>query len=228
MPRPSTNVNGTSPSAKPHQEYFFSEADVMFRVENMLFRVHKRFFIRESPYFQSLFAIPGIPCEDPPGTSKTNPVVLNDITSEGFESLLWVFYNPKYSIYDASVEKWQMILTLAQKWTFKEVEQLCIRELERLTISPVEKIHIYQTFKLDRRLLLKSYMELTTRSDPLDIEEGHKLGIETSLQIARAREFARGSDSPSKRSSSAQLRESELLLLVQRTFGLGETRTNGS
>ena len=107
------------------------------------------------------------------------------------------------------------------------MEQLCIRELEKLTISPVEKIHIYQTFKLDRKLLLKSYMELTTRSDPLDLEEGHKLGIDTSLQIARAREHARGSDS-NKRSFSAQLRESELLLLVQRTFGLGETRTNGS
>jgi hypothetical protein len=138
-----------------------------------------------------------------------------------------VYPRRKYSIYDASVEKWQMILTLAKKWTFREVEELCIRELEKLTISPVEKIHIYQTFNLDRKLLLKSYMELTTRSDPLDLEEGNKLGLDTSLHIARAREFARGSDS-SKRSSSALLRESELLLFVQRTFGLGETRTNGS
>lgn len=39
-----------------------------------------------------------IPCRDPPGLSETNPVVFKDATSEGFEDLLWVFYNPYVTI----------------------------------------------------------------------------------------------------------------------------------
>ncbi|KAI0254404.1 hypothetical protein BJV78DRAFT_916593 [Lactifluus subvellereus] len=190
MPGPPSHSNGIV----PHSEYFYPEADVTFRVENILFRVHKRFFIRESLHFQSLFEASPIPCQDPPGSSATNPVVLNDTTSEGFAGLLWVFYNRQYSIYKATVDEWRAILALAQRWAFKEVEKLCVRELENLIIPPVDKIHLYQDFKLDKSLLIDSYLELTVRSEPLDLEEGRKLGIETSVQISRARELSRGSD----------------------------------
>jgi len=66
----------------------------------MMFRVHKRFFFRESSHFKSLFNSPAIPCPDPPGSSETNPVVFKekDITSDAFAHLLWVFYNPWVSI----------------------------------------------------------------------------------------------------------------------------------
>ena len=176
--------------------------------------------------------MPIIPCRDPPGSSETNPVVLEDATSEGFADLLWVFYNPcvilcpinlqahlcrrKYSIYTATVDKWMGILTLAQQWGFVEVENLCVRELERLTIPPVEKIRIYQDFNLDRKLLHKSYRALTIRDEPLDMEEGEKLGLSTSLNIARAREQARAHDG----SSTAQLQESGVESIIIHVFML--------
>jgi hypothetical protein len=93
------------------------------------------------------------------------------------------------------VEKWVEILALAQRWGFKEVEQLCIRELQKLPIAPIEKIHIYQAFAIDRSLLAKSFAKLTVRNEPLDLTEGNKLGIETVLQIAQARELFRSSSS---------------------------------
>jgi hypothetical protein len=37
--------------------------------------------------------VASVPCRDPPGLSETNPVVLDDATSEGFADLLWIFYN---------------------------------------------------------------------------------------------------------------------------------------
>jgi hypothetical protein len=82
-------------------------------------------------------------------------------------------------------------LTLAQRWGFFQVEKLCIRELEKLSIPPVEKIQLYQHFKIDPNLLHASYVALTIRPEPLDIEEGNKLELPTSLKIARARELAR-------------------------------------
>jgi len=120
-------------------------------------------------------------------------------------------------------------LILAQRWAFKEVEKLCVRELETLTIPPVEKIHLYQYFKLDKSLLVDSYLELTVRSDPLNLEEGRKLGIDTSVQISRARELSRGSDmGKGPLSPTVKLRDMELYMLIQDVFELGETRPNGS
>jgi hypothetical protein len=127
------------------------------------------------------------------------------------------------------VETWLSILSLAQRWNFKEVEELCIRELEKLAIPPVDKIQIYQAFKLEKTLLLNAYIELAVRPEPLNLEEGRKLGIDTALQIARARELSRRSDTGKGHRSpaSVQVRKVELRSLIQEAFGLGETRPNG-
>ena len=124
-------------------------------------------------------------------------------------------------MYTTTKEKWVEILDLAQKWSFKEVQQLCIREMQKLPIEPVDKIHIYQAFHLDRALLAESFAKLTIRPQPLNLEEGNKLGIETTLQIAQARELSRGSHSGT-RTSTIQLNESELHLVIRDAFGLGE------
>lgn len=124
------------------------------------------------------------------------------------------------------MDKWEAILVLAQRWAFKEVEKLCVRELEKLSIPPVDKIHLYQYFKLDKSLLIASYIELTARSEPLDLEEGRKLGIDTSVQVARARELFRGSNLGKR--PSVNLQDPELHELIQTVFGLGEMRPNGS
>ncbi|KAI9511473.1 hypothetical protein F5148DRAFT_1280749 [Russula earlei] len=174
-----------------HQVYYLRDADVIFRAENTLFKVHKHFFMRESPRFRDMFRSPSIPCTDPPGSSDTNPVVLKDTSADSFAAFLWVFYNPKYSIYIADVDQWWDILNLAQRWEFEEVELLCLRELEKLPITAVEKIRRYQEFKLDRALLAESFAMLMLRVEPLSIEEGRLLGIDTSLQIAQAREASR-------------------------------------
>ena len=125
----------------------------------------------------------------------------------------------KYSIYTTTLEKWVNILALAQKWGFNQVEELCVRELQKMSIPSVDKIHIYQAFRLDRTLLAESFVDLTIRPDPLNLEEANKLGIETTLQITRARELSRGSDSGT-RPSNIQLNGSELRSVIQKAFDL--------
>ena len=121
-----------------------------------------------------------------------------------------------------------MILELAQKWDFKQVEQLCIRELGRLALSPVDRIHIYQRHKLDETLLIDSFEELTTREDPIGMDEGYKLGLKTSLQIACAREKSRGPDTGTgglRSPSTVRLSPTDLRGLISEIF---QIQTNGA
>ena len=111
---------------------------------------------------------------------------------------------------------WVEILTLAQMWGFTEVENLCVRELENLSIPPVERIRIYRQFKLDKMLLLEPFAQLTIRTEPLSIEDGGSLGLETTLRIAQARELCRVPGSGPKL-SVAELKNSSF---IRRHFNL--------
>ncbi|KAN0130695.1 hypothetical protein V8E53_011370 [Lactarius tabidus] len=210
-----------------HPLYFFPDGDTTIKVEDSVFRIHRYFLIRESKYFRSTL-VTTIPCKDPPGSSETNPFVLKDATSEAFADLLWVFYNPEYSVYSATLERWKRILTLAQLWGFFQVQRLCVRELEKMTmplVDPVEKVQVYQEFNIDENLLHGAYVALTIRPEPLDMEEGSRLGLSTSLKIARARELARASHGATDifgPAAAAQLQEPEVQTLIRDIFRLQE------
>ena len=104
----------------------------------------------------------------------------------------------KYSLYRATVEEWTSILKLAHQWDFLGVKELAVRELEQLKIPALQKIVIYHSYALDRRLLQAAYTVFATRDESITIEEGRELGLETSLQLARARERVRAPASGGK------------------------------
>ena len=110
----------------------------------------------------------------------------------------------KYSLYDATVEEWTSILKLAHNWDFIGVKELALRELEQLVIPPLQKIVIYHSYGIDRRLLQAAYTAFAIRDEPITIEEGQELGLETALQLARAREFARAPASGGKKIKDAR------------------------
>jgi hypothetical protein len=122
-----------------------------------------------------------------------------------------------------------LILELAKKWDFKQVEQLCIRELEKLELSSVDRIQIYRKHELDETLLIDSFEDLTTRVEPIEMEEGLKLGLKISLQIACAREMSRGPDTGGLRSpSTVRLSPTDLRGLISNIFKLPQIHTNGA
>ncbi|KAI0300453.1 hypothetical protein B0F90DRAFT_1846470 [Multifurca ochricompacta] len=160
----SPNPNGER--AVRHGEYYIHGGDVIFRVENFLFRVHRYFFTRDSAYFRDKLPHPPPPGEFTKGSSDNNPFVLDDALKVDFERFLWVFYNPKYSLYEATVEEWTSILRLAHQWDFIEVKALALRELEQLAIPALQKIVIYHSHAIDRNLLQAAYTALTIRDEP--------------------------------------------------------------
>lgn len=110
----------------------------------------------------------------------------------------------KYSLYDATVEEWTSILKLAHNWDFLGVKELALRELEQLVIPPLQKIVIYHSYGIDRSLLQAAYTAFAVRDEPITIEEGKELGLETAIQLARAREFVRAPASGGKRIKDAR------------------------
>jgi hypothetical protein len=110
----------------------------------------------------------------------------------------------KYSLYDATVEEWTSILKLAHQWDFIGVKALALRELEQLKIPSLQKIVIYHSYAIDRSLLQVAYTAFAIRDESITLEEGQELGLETALQLARAREFVRAPATGGKRIKDAR------------------------
>jgi len=209
-----------------HPQYYIRSGDTTFIVENHLFRVHRFFFERESPYFRAMLSTPAAPGEQPRGTSDRDAFVLGDVKSADFALFLWVFYNPKYSLYDtATLDEWLRILKLAQHWGFTEVKHLVTRSLELLEIGHIQKIVLYHQYGIDRSLLISSYAAICARAEPISNDEGNALGIQTVLMLAAARERAR-CDPAAGPLSPAHITGSETQAIIQDVFGLTAPSTS--
>ena len=126
----------------------------------------------------------------------------------------FVLWQSDYS-WEAPYEKWRCILAQARQWGLAKVEKLCIRELGKKDIDPVEKIELYQYYNLSPNLLQSSFVQLTIRPETLSIEEGERLGIRTSIRLAQARERARDPNL-----AAITLEESEVQPVIEEVFEL--------
>ncbi|RPD57424.1 hypothetical protein L227DRAFT_230802 [Lentinus tigrinus ALCF2SS1-6] len=207
---------------KRHPKYYLNGGDVHFLVENYIYRVHRYFFERESAWFREKLGAPSPAGQQPKGSSDANPFPLDDVAADDFSKFLWVFYNPKYSIYDATLDDWVAILKLAFDWRFGEVKKLCTREIEKFEIAPVPKIELYQTYELDKKLLIPAFLYLCMRQEPLSLKEGRQIGLETALLVATARECARGKPigNGSRSPTAAELEEDDMVSIIKEIFGL--------
>lgn len=130
-----------------------------------------------------------------------------------------------YSLYDATVDDWSAILELAHRWGFPQVKALAVRELEKLEMSAIDRIVLYHRYEVDRALLIPRYAALCEREQPLTLEEGTRLGMETTLNIVRARECARSTPSLNGTRSPipAMIDAEEMGSIIKDLFGILET-----
>lgn len=127
----------------------------------------------------------------------------------------------KYSIYDADAEEWISILKLSYQWNFSEIKQMACRYLEEFEIDPIRKIELYQAYEVDRRLLIPAYTAIVNRTEPLTLEEGRRLSLETALLIATARECARGKLQSGKHTPvSASVKPDAMVDIIKEVFSL--------
>ncbi|KAJ7623704.1 hypothetical protein FB45DRAFT_752542 [Roridomyces roridus] len=186
-------------SVKTHPKYDFTGGDLHVIAENTEFIIHRYFFERESAKFRSLLSSPS-PGQPQQGSSKLTAIRLTEVTVKEFEKFLMVFYNPTYTLYPSTTASdWALILALADSWQFAEVAKLAIRELEKSTMSAIERIVLYQRhgLKLEAPELVVHYAEVGRRGFPLDLRESKMLALDTVVflnQVMHAVEKAKSGE----------------------------------
>lgn len=71
-------------------------------------------------------------------------------------------------------------------------------------LDALSRIELYNSYGVDRRELESAYRTLVARAEPLTLEEGERIGLETAIAIASARELVRSAKVtvPKKRSGA--------------------------
>ena len=128
-----TRPNSPNLPVHNHIEYYLPGGDLFILVDNTLFRVHSYFFRRESQNWRNLLGTTTT------GRTADAPLILNDefplrppATPSLFANFLWVFYNPRYSIYEASSATWRQIQLYAIHWRMDQIQDLAYRHLEAI------------------------------------------------------------------------------------------------
>jgi len=175
---------------KRHPKHYFEDGDVIFLVENVLFCVHRHFFVRESVFFRVMLSRPSGFNTFTDGQSDDRPIVLQNVKSIDFERILWMFYDGIYSDYTASAEEWSSIISLAHMWQFEHTSQAAFKAYAALpNVLPVEKIFMRRKYDFHGKDLVDAYVEICQRNHPLSIEEGDRIGVEALVLIAQIREL---------------------------------------
>ena len=140
---------------------------------------------------------------------------------------MWIFR--RYSLYQKSVEEWRIILNLADKFVFPEVKDLGVRELQKKSkaeLPLIDKMALYEKYKVDPRHLVPLYAELCERDEPLTLSEAKILGLEATLLVSNAREKLRAIPSGEGRSPLPEGMETgDVFRAVERELGIREGAT---
>ncbi|KAF5387246.1 hypothetical protein D9757_006856 [Collybiopsis confluens] len=164
-------------SEQIHSRFFLQDGNIDFRVNNVLFRVHRHFFF---PNARALLLIgPVLP-----------PVI--DLSVFGFSqvefaSFLSLFYPRTIGTYEIhGIQGWTTILKVANVLNFKDIRKLAIQRLDRIA-PPVDRIVLSRKYDV-QRWVVPAFKELCTSIEPLTNEEGRKLGVEGLMVLTRMKQ----------------------------------------
>jgi hypothetical protein len=101
-------------------------------------------------------------------------------------------------------------------WSFPQVKALAVRELEKLPMEDAHRISVYDTYGVNRALLLRCYVSLCQRREPLSLSEGHMLGVKSVILVSQTRELLRAplSDDGKYRTVAVELPASDMERIV--------------
>ncbi|OAX41238.1 hypothetical protein K503DRAFT_712991 [Rhizopogon vinicolor AM-OR11-026] len=177
-------------SAAQHHEHFYFTL-VTFLVEDCLFRVPYHALASQSDVFRDLALLPV--AHKAEGHSDTDPIVLEGIKREDFQSLMKVLYPmpvtrlPSDGL-PATIEEWTSVLKLSKMWCFNCIHEFAIEQLEpMLAERPIDKVVLAQDYGVTR-WLVSGLLELARRAEPVGSEDVQRLGLDTALKLADIRE----------------------------------------
>ncbi|KAK0212377.1 hypothetical protein DFS33DRAFT_21679 [Desarmillaria ectypa] len=165
--------------------------DVIFQVENRLFKVPSHYFVQNSEVFADTFGLPQ-GSQGPEGLSDENPVVLHGICAVDFEHLLEIIYPQKIpqDHFAFGKDEWTSVLRLSTMWHLSDIRQLAIKHLQQdPKLDPVERVVLAKSYSVSSWLRL-GYLSLVKRAQPLSVDEAEQIGFKSAIQIFQLREDA--------------------------------------
>jgi len=172
----------------PHLDFYFS--DIIFLVENQLFKVPRRNFAIESEVFADMFQLPAptIDSRALDGSSDDQPLRLDGIKKSDFAQLLRVMFPLDSQQPDSlSLEEWTSVLKLSSMWQFHKIRTTAIKNMDTMTMDLVDKIVIARRYDIPT-WLIPTLNTLIQRESPIGLSEGNRLGMEWVLKVAEVRE----------------------------------------
>jgi hypothetical protein len=173
--------------------------------------VHRYFFIRDSPIFADMFALP-VPDDEPAhGISEDYPIAMDGVEGEDFDRLLSIFYplsvsSPSVSSsHDngltilhrdfftpeiTSLSSFISLASLALRFDFNSIRLSCLQQISLLSIPPVDKILLGRLHCLPE-WLESGYVELCVRNEAVSLDEGGRLGLGDVLEVGVIRDSIR-------------------------------------
>jgi len=189
---PTHEASNGRASIKPtrHEIFYFEDRTVIFRVQDVLFGVHKSIFLRHSPVFRQMWALPSPSDHEGEGSTDEHPIILQGTTAHDFACLLSVIYPTEFGVPAfTSLQDWRTVLTTATQFDFEGVRNLAINAISNIPgLSPVQKISLSREYGIKPEWIVQSLSYLVYRRDPITEEEAQILGIKMLVSLARARE----------------------------------------
>ncbi|KAF8643559.1 hypothetical protein AX16_008947 [Volvariella volvacea WC 439] len=190
-----THSKGKSRSGlNPHPEYFFEDGNLLIRVENVDFKIHRYFFMRDSATFRQLSKngvlgrIFDNGDDENDATEYTTPLMLEGLKSLDFERFLGVLYPTRFDQDEANTAAyWASVLNVASFLSFCSIRSLSIEKLS-LVAQPIEKIALGRQYSITH-WLKGAYHTICTRPATLTKEEGRRIGVDEVIGIMEARQI---------------------------------------
>ncbi|KAJ7458754.1 hypothetical protein B0H11DRAFT_2286546 [Mycena galericulata] len=136
-----------------HPKYWYKDGSMVFRVDNVLYKVHASMFEQLSGMMQSILSIPdGKPADDPTreGTEKY-PLLLPGITGLEFNDfLLWLYRIGWEPMADPEEREriFTHLLKLSDLWEIKAGKAHAIENLETLVLPPSRRLELAGKFAI--------------------------------------------------------------------------------
>jgi len=174
---------GTISSTRKHSRYYFPDGNVIFLVEETLYKVHRYFFQRDSSIFASIFSD-----SVGRGSSDDDPISLVKVTVKDFDRFLSILYPADFRKRTVTTaDEWGSVLDLAAEWNFQSIKHLAIDHIAQAD-APVDKIVLGRKHNMVE-WLGEAYEAVCKRKDPLTQQEGVRLGVEDVIRISAVRQI---------------------------------------
>ncbi|KAI0365158.1 hypothetical protein BV20DRAFT_925133, partial [Pilatotrama ljubarskyi] len=172
----------------PRRDPEFYCQDIVFQVEDVLFKVSRRPFEEDSDGFSSMFTLPSSnQASVVEGTSDANPVHLHGVTADDFRSLLYVLFPASYGgTRPLTKEQWMSALRLADMWDFEGVRDKAIDELRKLIPWHAERVSVARRFGIPG--WIEPALKELAQQDSISATELQMLGWSTAAKLFQVRE----------------------------------------